>query len=225
MMSDVANQVAITRRLATGYAAGTLSPAMALLAETHAAISPRAAHEIALADTTAGALFEQQAPEALAGDALEQVLARIALEPQLERELAPKAAPGSFRDELDTLPEPVRAAALAALSKTGWKFASPGIRTLALDVGGAAKAEVLRIEPGASAPEHTHNGEEFTLVMTGAFRDTRGVYMPGDISVADGTVTHRPTGEAGAICYSLAVTDAPLKFTGALGLVQKLWTH
>lgn len=225
MMSNAAAQAAITQRLAAAYAAGALSSAMALLAETHAALSPRAAREIALADATAGALFEQQTPEPMAGDALERVFARIEIEQQDQPGPATRLVRGRFQDDLAALPEPVRAAALAALSKTGWKFASPGIRTLSLDVGGGAKAEVLRIQPGASAPEHTHSGQEFTLVMAGAFHDARGVYMPGDISVADEAVTHRPTGEAGAICYSLAVTDAPLKFTGALGLVQKLWKH
>jgi putative transcriptional regulator len=225
-MSDPARQFAIRERLAAGYAAGALPPAMALLVETQAALSPAAARDVALADAVAGALFEQETPAPLSPDALERVFARIAISEEKSTFVEGARPPhGAFADDLDALPDPVRSAALSALAKTGWKFASPGIRSLTLDVGGNAKAEILRIEPGAAAPEHTHNGEEFTLVLTGAFHDARGVYRVGDISVADESVTHRPTGELGEVCYSLAVTDAPLTFKGALGLVQKLWKH
>jgi putative transcriptional regulator len=225
-MSNSALQSAIRDRLTAAYAAGALPPALALLVETQAALSPAAARDVALADAAAGALFEQETPAPLARDALERVFARIAMSDEKGASSVQAQPPlGAFADDLAALPNPVRSAALSALAHTGWKFASPGIRSLVLDIGGDAKAEILRIEPGAAAPEHTHNGEEFTLVLTGAFHDARGVYRVGDISAADETVTHRPTGEAGAVCYSLAVTDAPLAFKGALGLVQKLWKH
>lgn len=224
-MSTSALQFAIRERLTAAYAAGALSPALALLVETQAALSPAAARDVALADAAAGALFEQEAPVPLARDALERVFALIAAGAAQDLQLPEPAARRALSEEISALPAPVRRVALVALSRSGWKFASPGIRSLTLDVGGDAKAELLRIEPGAAAPEHTHNGEEFTLVLTGAFHDTRGVYRVGDIAVADETVTHRPTGETGAICYSLAVTDAPLAFKGALGLVQKIWKH
>ena len=224
-MSTPDLQCAIRERLSAAYAAGALSPALSLLVQTQAALSPAAARDVALADAAAGALFEHETPAPLARDALERVLARIA-GGEAPRPRTPEPEDHSaFSHDISALPEPVRQMAHSALSRSGWKFASPGIRTLTLEVGGDGRAELLRIEPGAAAPEHTHMGEEFTLVLSGAFHDMRGVYRVGDIAVADETVTHRPTGETGAICYSLAVTDAPLAFKGALGLVQKLWKH
>ena len=217
-------QIALRERLAAAYTAGALSPALAMLVETQAALVPDAAHDLALADAAAGALLEEEAPVALAADALEKVFARITNEtPAFVPRTAPSA--GRHADDLATLPEPVRSLALAALARSSWTFATPGIRSLALDVGGDAKAEILRIEPGAAAPTHTHEGEEFTLVLTGAFHDARGVYRVGDIAHADPSVTHKPTGEPGAVCYSLAVTDAPLAFKGALGVLQRLWKN
>ena len=90
---------------------------------------------------------------------------------------------------------------------------------------GDAMAEILRIAPGAAAPRHTHSGDEYTLVLTGAFHDDAGLYRAGDIAIADPGVTHRPTAEPGAVCYSFAVTDGPLKFTGAMGLLTTLWRN
>lgn len=220
-----AQQTAIRESLTAAYAAGVLSPALALLVETQAALSNAGAFDLALADVMTGAFLEREQPVALSADALERVFARIAMASETSAPTLTHHPDGAFAGDLAALPAPIRGLALDALARTGWKFAASGIKSLTLDVGGSAKAEVLRIEAGAAAPEHTHEGEEFTLVMTGSFHDARGVYRVGDISFADETVTHRPTGDKGPICYSLAVTDAPLAFKGALGLVQKIWKH
>lgn len=216
-------QTALRERLAAEYTAGVLSPALALLVETQAALSPAAARDLAVADAAAVAFFEDETPAPLAREALENVLARIANDVPTPVIAAPTH--GQYHDELARLPEPARTRALAALARTGWKFAAPGIRSLVLDTDGHARAEILRIEPGAAAPTHAHEGEEFTLVMTGAFHDARGVYRVGDIAHADPSVTHKPTGEPGEVCYSLAVTDAPLAFKGALGVLQRFWKN
>lgn len=222
-MSHLARQEALRQRLTSAYAAAALSPALALLVETQAALSPETACDIATADAIGGALLEADAPEALAADALERVFARIAAQDDDDSDRV--SFEGAHGEDLARLPAPLRAHAARALSLSGWKFAAPGIRSLSLNVDGDAKAEILRIEPGASAPEHTHDGEEFTLVLTGAFHDHRGVYHVGDVAHADASVTHRPVGEAGPVCYSLAVTHAPLRFKGALGLLQRVFTH
>lgn len=222
-MSHLARQTALRERLTTAYAAAALSPALTLLVETQSALSPDLARDLATLDAIGGAMLEADAPVALAPEALENVFARIAAGAP-ERPAA-LSFTGSYGDDLATLPEPLRRPAAEALARSGWKFAAPGIRSLTLDVGGDAKAEILRIEPGAAAPEHTHDGEEFTLVLTGAFHDARGVYRVGEIAHADPSVTHRPVGDAGPVCYSLAVTDAPLRFKGALGLMQRMLKH
>lgn len=218
-----AGQIALRERLTAEYTAGVLSPALALLVETQAALSPAVARDLAVADAVAVAFFDDETPVPLAREALENVFARIASEAPSPLATAPTHGP--HYDDLVRLPEPARSLALDALARTGWKFAAPGIRSLVLDAGGDARAEILRIEPGAAAPTHTHEGEEFTLVMTGAFHDARGVYRVGDIAHADPSITHRPTGEKGEVCYSLAVTDAPLAFKGALGVLQRLWKN
>ncbi|WP_196139932.1 ChrR family anti-sigma-E factor [Aliikangiella sp. G2MR2-5] len=76
--------------------------------------------------------------------------------------------------------------------------------------------ELLRFAPNAKIPKHTHQGEEFTLVLDGSFRDSMGEYREGEFVVQDQTTEHQPiAGKDGCIC--LAVTNAPLKFTGVAG--------
>jgi putative transcriptional regulator len=220
------DQAALRERLAAAYAAGQLNPAMCLLVETQAQLLPQAAEDLALAETLAGAFLEQESPTNLSRSALEDVFARIAQgdpAPAKERTAARRAA--GVLDEILHLPKAVQDAALESIGRGGWTFAGPGIRILPLDLGGDAKAEIIRIEPGWGAPRHSHEGEEFTLVLTGAFSDERGRYGVGDIAMANPHVTHKPIALPGEVCYSLAVTDAPLAFTGALGLIQKIWKH
>ena len=212
-------------QLRAAYAAGALDPALALMLETQAALSPRAARDLALADELSGVFLEQQAPTPLAPEALERTFARITAVPAQSPAAPQRTREPLYADDLRAFPEGLRTLALEAAAARGWKFAGRGIRSLVIDTGGEAMAEILRIAPGAAAPEHTHSGEEYTLVLTGAFHDDAGLYRPGDIAIADPRITHRPTAEPGAVCYSFAVTDGPLKFTGAMGLLTKLWRN
>lgn len=223
------SQAEIRERLSALYAAGGLEPAMRLLVETQAQLAPIAAAELAAADALAAALFERQEPVAMSAGALEKTFARLAAEPEERgpgaamRAAARRAA--SVIDEILHLPNAVQDAALAAIGRGGWTFAGPGMRILPLEIDSACRAEIIRIEPGWGAPRHSHGGGEYTLVMTGAFADERGRYFVGDIAYAGPGDVHRPTAEKGDVCYSLAVSEAPMEFTGPLGLLQKLWRH
>ncbi|HYD98947.1 MAG TPA: ChrR family anti-sigma-E factor, partial [Alphaproteobacteria bacterium] len=77
-----------------------------------------------------------------------------------------------------------------------------------------AKARLLRVHAGTAMPQHTHDGEELTLVLCGAFRDETGRYARGDLAVTDSEIDHQPVAEPGEACICLAVTDAPLRLTG-----------
>lgn len=79
------------------------------------------------------------------------------------------------------------------------------------------KTQLLKIASGTAMPSHTHLGTELTLVLAGGFSDESGQYGEGDVAEADDSVTHRPVADPGEDCICLAVTDAPLRLTGALG--------
>jgi putative transcriptional regulator len=65
-------------------------------------------------------------------------------------------------------------------------------------------------------PDHSHHGTELTLVLKGAFQDEDGYFARGDIEIADSDVQHIPVADIHEDCICLAVTDAPLRFTGLM---------
>jgi len=84
--------------------------------------------------------------------------------------------------------------------------------------------ELLKFSPNAKIPKHTHKGNEFTLVLQGDFSDHQDRYREGEFIAQNQSHEHQPVaGDAGCIC--LAITDAPLKFTGTLGPVLNWFTR
>ncbi len=66
-------------------------------------------------------------------------------------------------------------------------------------------------------PRHTHDGTEFTQVLSGSFEDEVGaVFGAGDFEEADTGVHHQPVVRAGEECICLAYVDAPLRFDGRI---------
>jgi putative transcriptional regulator len=218
------NEVVLKEALTASYAAGALDPALRLLMETQAAIRVTAKAELNAAEALAGALLERQPPAAMSPDALASVMAVIDAPAPMDsaEQLAARAA-GGLIDEILRLPRPLHDVALNAIGHGGWMFAGPGLRTLALPIRSDSRTELLRIEPGWGAPRHTHTGLELTLIMTGAFKDSRGRFGPGEIVVSGPDITHNPVADKGDVCYALAVTEGKLSFTGAFGLFQRFW--
>jgi putative transcriptional regulator len=215
--------------LYAAYASGGLDPALQLLVETQAALQPRLAARLAVADTVAGLMLETEVPAPLRKGALDAVMAQIDVDegcnraaPAAARHQQAMKAAKSALDELIALPEPLRDHVFRAVEAGGWRFAGPGIRVMPIQVGGRAKVELMRMEPGAAAPQHSHKGHEYTLVLSGGFSDGTASYGPGALSVAGPDHTHRPVADADGVCIALAVCEAPLAFRGLLGVIQRL---
>jgi anti-sigma factor, putative, ChrR family len=209
----------------SAYASGSMRPALRVLVETRMTLLRDVASPFAISDAVGGACLSAETPSDLKPDAFDEIMKRIDGGPSTPRHhvSAAKAA-GKAVAELLGLPEPLREYALLSASKRGWRFAGPGLRIMPLLIPGDDDAELIRIEPGFGAPTHTHRGQECTLVLSGAFADERGAYYPGQIAVADPNVVHRPRAIGDHACLCMAVKDAPLEFTGALGLLQKAFS-
>lgn len=195
-------------------ASGRAEPALALLVDT--LMDMRGISEPD-GEVISGAVLETETPAAMPASALDMVFAAIekggAIKPQAALAYA----------ELDMLPAMLQSAIRDAEARHSWSFAGPGTRSLQLGLPGAAKAEIIRLEPGTEIPWHTHKGQELTLCLIGEFSDSRGVYGPGDCSISDPTIRHQPKAHEAGPVYALAVTDAGLKFEGLLGAIQKLF--
>lgn len=205
------------------YASGTLDPALALLLGTQRALRGETNQALTMTDILSGALLERETPAIMADGALQTAMAAIdALETGQQVVNKPATLASNALDEILALPEPLRGFAIDAAGKAGWQRTAPGIQRLTLDVGSDTETEIYRIEAGKTVPRHSHEGSEFTLVVSGGFTDETGNYGPGDLAVKGPNDTHQPIADPGEVCFTLAIREGGLKFTGFMGLIQKL---
>ncbi|MGS0677180.1 ChrR family anti-sigma-E factor [Shewanella sp. 125m-1] len=82
---------------------------------------------------------------------------------------------------------------------------------------GSARASLLHIDADGEIPEHTHTGQEITLLLEGTFEDEFSQYVPGDFIELDANHQHSPKSMTGCLCYT--VVDAPLHFTKGISKI------
>ena len=69
---------------------------------------------------------------------------------------------------------------------------------------------LLRYQPGARVPLHTHSGHEHLLVLRGSQTDGSGVYERGTFIVNMPGSHHHVSSEEG--CVVLVIWESPIKF-------------
>lgn len=193
-------------------ASGAFAPAFGRIIEAHAALCASCRATMANVEAVGGHALEREEGAPLAADALDHAISALETQPQ----------GATLPDDLKDLPPALHQLIAPMLGKSRWKFATLRLRMRTLDVPRVAreKLRLLRIEPGGSLPRHTHDGHEFVLVLTGAYRDETGVYRAGDVAFGDATLEHFPVAEPGEVCFALAATTSRLRFTGTLGVLQ-----
>ena len=123
------------------------------------------------------------------------------------------------------LPTPLNEYVVAEdISSINWRYIGGGVHEHVIETADDGCARLLKIPGGRVVPEHGHHGRELTLVLQGSFGDHNGEFFAGDVADISDGVVHKPVANAGTDCICLAVTDAPLKFSGIIpNLVQRLF--
>lgn len=198
--------------LLLSYAAGSLDEAQSLLVASHLTLCPECRRRLASLEAAGGALFEALDGEDVSEDALDAVLDRLD-EPE-----PPRSAPDRTKTVTGVLPAPLRKYVGGDIGDIRWRAKGPGVGMAELPVRvEGQRAFMLRVDPGRAVPQHTHEGAELVMVLTGGYTDEYGHFLRGDVEIADPSVDHRPVADPGEPCVILAVTDAPIRFTGAFG--------
>src|SRR6185436_2050504 len=194
-------------------ASGQLTAAVHKVVLAHTSLCPDCKKELGQFELIGGAMLDEEPGVALAPGALERALAAGGAEG--------RTAVTAIPDWLQAVPAAVRdIIADVAANVTG--KGSPTL-TLMQSMGANRETmELVRILPGKAIPTHAHDGTEYALVLTGAFRDERGVFAQGDLAINDARHTHRPVAEPGETCIALIVSTAALRFKGPLGLLQRV---
>ncbi|MFP4275169.1 MAG: ChrR family anti-sigma-E factor [Paracoccaceae bacterium] len=199
----------LTPQLLMAYSAGSLPEAFNLVVATHLSMCDECRAEAAAHDAIGGALLEE---EAVAVD--EDSLARTLRLIREDGEQAPARAAGSRSG--GELPAPLAGYVGGRLDTVRWKPIGMGVRQAILPTSSQARARLLHIPAGTAVPDHGHHGTEITLVLKGAFLDEQDRFGPGDVEIAGQETEHTPVADLAEDCICLAVTDAPLKFSGLL---------
>ncbi|PIO98097.1 ChrR family anti-sigma-E factor [Pleomorphomonas carboxyditropha] len=192
------------------HAAGSLSPAAALVVECHLALCDgcAAAHRETLA--LGGLLLERLSPSELDARLFERTLARL----DEKRPAAARPAARPARDLGIELPAPI-----AERATSGWRWMGPGMAFARLDVPEDPRTSLVlfRIGAGRRMPTHGHSGEELTLVLHGAFEDEHGRCAAGDLAEEDDDSHHTPVVVGGETCVCLASIEGRLRPHGLIG--------
>jgi putative transcriptional regulator len=198
--------------LLLAHAAGRLPEPVGLVVATHLALSPTRRAIYREYEALGGAMLDDLPPAELSADAFDRLMARLDEDEEPIRDAAPASRVAGAGDP--DLPSPLRSYVHGRLAELPWKhYGSVSEAQLPLDES-VYRTRLIVLRAGKAVPKHTHDGQEITVVLKGAFNDGIGRYGRGDIAIADAQVDHQPMAEPGEDCLCLTVTDAPLRLTG-----------
>lgn len=210
----------------TDFAAGNLSPARHVLMSCAIELNRDLAESAIFQTEVAACLVEEIRPVPLSPMLIGETLAKLT-----QLDMVDGSNPAA-NDRIDrktrVAPKPLRDLMRGSgLRDIQWKSLIPGISVH--DVLGDRRTKdgdrlyLLKAKGGMQMPEHTHQGEEWTLILSGAYTVNGRTFRRGDLHIEDETQTHSPTIEEGEDCICLVMTEGALVMKSWLPkLVQKV---
>ena len=113
---------------------------------------------------------------------------------------------------------------IGPLDKIKWKQVFKGLNEFTTKIHGDDELKLIKMDPGASVPLHSHGGREYILVLEGSFCDEYGKYSKGDIQINDQKIKHTPIASQNDGCICLTITEKDVIFYGKFGSFLNLFT-
>ena len=110
------------------------------------------------------------------------------------------------------------------LEKINWRQIYKGFSEFKPNINDEDELKLIKMEPGASVPLHSHGGKEYILVLSGSFCDEYGTYKKGDIQINDQKIKHTPVASDVDGCVCLTITEKEVIFFGKFGSFLNLFT-
>ena len=218
MTLNTAQDVVLDEDAITDYALGTLSPAKHVMLACQSEISEDVAERVAFQEEIAASLIENGDGQALSPLFMGNALAAL---PQQE------GASSSANEQDGLAPKSLRHMLGHRLKDMKWKSLVPGVAVH--DILGNRKTVngdrlyLLKAKGGMRMPDHGHNGEEWTLILTGSYCVGEKRFTRGDMHIEGEDEIHAPHIDEGEDCICLVMTQGPLKMQGWLPkVVQKV---
>jgi len=196
----------------TDFAAGNLSPAKHALVSCAMELNPSLAK---------AAAFETNIAAVLMNDAKSQALSPLLIEETLKKlpSRGGASSPSNDNQNCDIGAALVPPSLSEMIDKDGfngleWRKIIPGL--MIHDLIGDHKTTdgerlfLLKAESGVTIPEHSHVGEEWSLILKGAYMADERSYNRGDLHIEDASTEHAPTVVGSETCICLVVTEGPL---------------
>ncbi len=190
------------------YAAGGLDEGLSVVVATHLSACLACREAVRVCEAVGGQMMAALEAAPMAPDALSRALSR------LDSPIAAPALPLPIPVAIGfPLPHPLLAYQLGR-----WHWIAPGIRHIRIlpRHAGRSGLYLLRISPGTAMPEHGHEGNELSCILTGSYTDETGQFRPGDLAEMDPDLEHTPVADFGEDCVCLIATDAKLRFRSLL---------
>jgi len=202
------------------YAAGMLDLGRRLVVASHVERCAVCRGFVRGLEKVAGVMLEDLSPTPMSPDALARTLARIDRDPHTPT-TAP-VAPGIDADLDEGLDEGLDVGLPACLSPYAmgrWRWVGPGVQMRPVLVPDSGKLHVFLLKgaPGIKLPQHSHEGSEFTSILSGSYRHEGGEFGAGDFEEADADIEHRPIVGKDMSCICLVALDGRLKLSGFIG--------
>jgi len=197
-------------------ASGKLAAGPSVVVRAHCDMCAECRERLSDLEAVGGALLVCLSATAMSEDALARALARLnADKPDLPSK---RSADVSFTGTAYP-----RSLARHRIGRFRWL--APGFRRsrVALNSGAEANVFLMRIGAGRMMPEHGHSEREYTLVLSGSFRDELGHYGAGDFIELDSSVEHQPKVDLDGECVCLAALEGEMRLNGFFGrLLQRI---
>ena len=110
------------------------------------------------------------------------------------------------------------------LNQIKWKQVYKGFKEFTPKVSDENELKLIKMDPGASVPLHSHGDQEYILVLSGSFCDEYGNYNKGDMQINDQKIKHTPIACKDEGCICLTITEKEVIFFGRFGSFFNLFT-
>ena len=189
------------------YSSGALTYAQSLLISCQSDMQPGLRRRVERIDEVGGAFLESAEGEALS-DSFSDRLARA-----LDKAEKPSVEPvGVEQAEFEWIPNSLHDYFLQTGKSVHWSKVAPGVERMPLSSKGDGRLYLLKVRAGMAMPEHSHSGEEWSLILQGGYHVGDTGYSRGDLHREDENCTHQPViDDDGHDCISLVYDEGPVK--------------
>lgn len=207
------------------YASGSLDEAFSVLISCHLETCADCRAALKTSEMIGGSALDDADAVPLSKGAFGRALEMISLAQSSRQENDETRPDKSNRPDWHRMPAALHNYVDSDLDSVKWKWIGPGTwhSPVKLSADSNSTLRLMRIASGRFMPEHSHGGQEITLILRGAYEDKFGRFGPGDVADLDDHVEHQPHVVSDEDCICLAATEAPTRFKSLPGrLLQPL---